>query len=298
MHHLPRFAVDNQKQCNKIENDVVVMNYFKSKLSSISALEDRVDSNEDVLNLYGEQLGVHENSISLLENVNVLEGTDSILENRIDELEAADMITEDRLDQLEHEINDTLQDVSDRVEQLENITTSQQDNIDDLVIADIVHDSDINALQDVDSGFEQRIVQLEQGNDGNNVSVGFHARLTSLALPDAGAPIVYGYVTENIGNCYSPDTGIFTARTSGLYFFEQHWMMGGGQEQSLRIMKNGVEQCYSVGNADEVADYNSPSCSAVMELIPGDQVYVTSNWGYDVGSSTCTGFTGFLINAH
>ncbi len=254
---------------------------------SLPALEDRVVSNEDVLVLYGEQLGVHENSISLLEEqVNTLDITDNTMEAKINELEAVDKITEERLDNL-----------SDRVAELGNITASHQNNIDNLVIADNAHDDEINGLQDVSSEFEDRIAQLEQDSESRNVSMGFHARLTTSNIPDAGIAIKYQNVMVNAGNCYSPNTGIFTAQIAGLYYFEQYWYMGSG-EQSLYLWKNGVQQCKSAGYVDESNDHNSPSCSAAMELIPGDEVYVTSGYGHDVGSAEWNGFTGFLIQPY
>ncbi len=269
------------------------------RLSSVTALEDRVDSNEDVLNLYGEQLGVLEYSIGLLgEEVNVLQTTDVTMEEKLDALEAADMITEQRLDQLEMAVNDTTpDDLSDQVEELENITASMQNNIDDLVIADMAHDYEINALKDIDSGFELRIAQLEQGNNSSNVSIGFHARLYGSDLP-SGTPILYDNVLVNIGNRYSPSTGIFRADTAGLYYFEQYWLMRPGYNQNLYIWKSGVQQCMSYGDSYGGSDYGSSSCSAVIELSPGEQVYVTSDQGHSIGCCEYTGFTGFLIKAY
>ncbi len=279
-----------------IQYHLVVM---KSLLSSFTALEDRVDSNQDVLNLYGEQLGVHENSIALLEEqVNMLQVTDNTMEARLDALEAADMVTDHRLNELEVAINETAQDeFYDRVIELENITVSQQRDIHNLETAYIAHDNDIDALQDMDSEFEQRIAQLEHNTNANNVSVGFHARLTNGDLP-SGTPIMYDNVLVNIGNRYLPTTGIFTANTAGLYFFEQYWLMGSNYDQYLYIWKNGVEQCRSLGNAYGSSDHNSPSCSAVMELSPRDEVYATSSHGYPVSCTDCAGFTGFLIKAY
>ncbi len=41
------------------------------------------------------------------------------------------------------------------------------------------------------------------------------------------------------------------------------------------------------------ADYNAPSCSATMDLSPGDCVYVTSDDGDII--YCCAGFAGFLV---
>ena len=44
--------------------------------------------------------------------------------------------------------------------------------------------------------------------------------------------------------------------------------------------------------------YKSPSCAVVLELIPGDEVWVTSNNGDDIGNAGSTGFVGFLIRPY
>ena len=54
--------------------------------------------------------------------------------------------------------------------------------------------------------------------------------------------------------------------------------------------------CRSWGNG-EGNDYNSPSCAVVLDLSPGDQVYVESSQGYNV-KSVGTGFAGFLIRPY
>ncbi len=266
-----------------------------------------MDNNAVTLILHGEQLGVLQNSLSLLEEqVNVLENTDVMIQGRLDALEATDTITEQRLDDLETAVNGTApDDLTERVISLENITTSQQNDIDELAVADIGHNNDIATIKDVNNEFEQRISQLEEGNGiGNtsNVTIGFHARLADGDLPAYPDPILYEDVLVNIGNRYSPDTGIFTAHISGLYYFEQYWVMDYRYAQVLRMYKNNVIQCSSYGNSygsgDYDYDYNSPSCSSVIELQSGDEVFVTSNSGVPVYGSVYTGFTGFLIKAY
>ena len=160
--------------------------------------------------------------------------------------------------------------------------------------------NEINALQNADDSFEQRISQLEDGGGSmNNMSIGFHARLTDYNDIPSGTPILYDNVMVNVGNRYSPDTGIFTANISGLYFFTQYWVSHAGHSQLLNMYKNGVEQCRSFGDGDSNdSDNNAPSCSAAMVLHPGDQVYAASPQGDPVGCSDCAGFTGFLINTY
>ncbi len=267
----------------------------------IEELEERVDNNAVTLILHGEQLGVLENSVSLLEErVNVLENTDVTMQESLDALEATDVITDDRLNELEIAVNDTTvqEDLSERVMNLENITSLQTNEIDDLVIKDGAHDNDIAAIQDVNNKFEQRISLLEGSLEINNISVGFHARLTNRDLP-VGTPIMYDDVIFNAQGGYSPDTGIFIANIPGLYYFEQYWVMDYRYPGiSLYIWKNNEIQCYSYGNNYADGDNNSPSCSATIELLVHDEVYVTSSGVSVYSSPQYTGFTGFLIKAY
>ena len=268
----------------------------------IPALGERVDSNQITLILHGEQLGVLENSIALLEEqVNVLENTDATIEERLDDIEAAAIIIEQRLDEVEMAVNETLpDDLAEQVRQLENITETQQNDINKLEVTVNDLDDEINALQNADDSFEQRISQLEDGGGSmNNMSIGFHARLTDYNDIPSGTPILYDNVMVNVGNRYSPETGIFTADISGLYFFTQYWLSNYDHYQWLNIYKNGVEQCKSHGDGNSNDyDNNAPSCSAAMVLLPGDQVYVSSSQGDPIGCGNCGGFTGFLINAY
>ncbi len=132
-----------------------------------------------------------------------------------------------------------------------------------------------------------------------NTPVGFHAQLSTYTLPE-DTPIKYTDVKFNKGGCYSTITGKFTANIHGLYYFEQYWVMWYDQVQYLSIKKNGIEQCRSLGiyySTDTYA-YNAPSCSAVMDLAVGDEVWVTSSHGKRVHIPELTGFTGFLIKAY
>ena len=134
-----------------------------------------------------------------------------------------------------------------------------------------------------------------------NTPVGFHARLSTYNIP-TNTPIKYTDVKINKGGRYSTATGKFTASIHGLYYFELYWVMQYNEGQNLYMWKNGIEQCRSVGThntggGDTYAS-TSPSCSAVMELVPGDQVWVTSIYGRRVYCAECTGFTGFLIQAY
>ncbi len=254
--------------------------------------------------LHGEQLGVHDNSITLLEeNINVLENTDAAMQEYIDALEDADMITEERLDELEVAVNGTTPDeLYERVNKLENITSFHQNEIDELVVSTIIHSNDIDELKYVDTEFEDRISQLEDGSGVDNTSslaIGFHARLTSSSIPE-DTPILYNNIMVNVGGRYSSDTGIFTANASGLFYFEQYFVTDYRYYNYLKIEKNGEIQCssYADSGSDNEYEMHGSSCSAVVELDVGDQVYVTSSELALVYCAECAGFTGFLIKKY
>ncbi len=135
-----------------------------------------------------------------------------------------------------------------------------------------------------------------------NTAIGFHAirSIYEYDIPK-DSPIKYDDVKLNKGNRYSSSTGIFTADRSGLYYFEQYWVTDGDIQwkgQNLYINKNGASVCRSWGNSHGNNQHNSQSCSAVVELKSGDEVYVTSGQGYNTIWSSATGFTGFLIKSY
>ena len=59
----------------------------------------------------------------------------------------------------------------------------------------------------------------------------------------------------------------------------------------------GVKVCESAGGWSTVVS-NSPSCSVVLELVPGDEIYISSSYGYRIASGENCGFTGFLIQPY
>ncbi len=101
---------------------------------------------------------------------------------------------------------------------------------------------------------------------------------------------------------YNEITGKFVPDTAGLYFFQQHWVADAdGNQQYLSIRKNDTVQCWSYGDGFNSGggdgDYNVASCSATMELSPGDEVYVSSMQGLPF-KIEYTYFTGFLIKSY
>ncbi len=93
------------------------------------------------------------------------------------------------------------------------------------------------------------------------------------------------------------------ADRAGMYAFELYWTMHYDYVQLLYIYKNGDYQCETYGDSVHIsntvstndADRNAQSCSAVMDLVPGDEVFVMSSEGYNVWN---IGFSGVLIKPY
>ena len=74
-------------------------------------------------------------------------------------------------------------------------------------------------------------------------------------------------------------------------YFSQQWVVDPNPShyQHVYIWKNTESQCWSYGDStDSNGDYNSPGCSCVLELMVGDQVFVSSEKREPVGCAPCT----------
>ncbi|NWW79160.1 C1QA protein, partial [Climacteris rufus] len=117
-----------------------------------------------------------------------------------------------------------------------------------------------------------------------------------LSPPAAGTTVVFDNVITNQENSYSPQTGKFTCRTPGLYYFAFQVVSSGNL--CLSITKNRERVLsFCDNNSHSILQVNSGS--SVLSLAPGDQVSLTT--GPDQSSSIYRGseadsvFSGFLV---
>ncbi|NWX65412.1 C1QA protein, partial [Promerops cafer] len=118
-----------------------------------------------------------------------------------------------------------------------------------------------------------------------------------LSPPRTGTTVVFDRIITNQENAYSPQTGKFTCRIPGLYFFIFQVVSSG--DLCLSITKNGLGiVSFCDNNSHGILQVNSGS--SVLSLAVGDQVSLTTSPA--LGSSIYSGseadsvFSGFLVS--
>ncbi|NXY39527.1 C1QA protein, partial [Pomatorhinus ruficollis] len=118
-----------------------------------------------------------------------------------------------------------------------------------------------------------------------------------LSPPRSGTTVVFDRVITNQENSYNPQTGKFTCKIPGLYYFTFQVVSSG--DLCLAITKNGLRVVsFCDNNSQGILQVNSGS--SVLSLALGDQVSLTTDPAR--GSSIYSGteadsvFSGFLVS--
>ncbi|NWV30736.1 C1QA protein, partial [Grantiella picta] len=119
-----------------------------------------------------------------------------------------------------------------------------------------------------------------------------------LSPPRMGTTVVFDRIITNQENSYSPQTGKFTCRIPGLYYFTYQVVSSGNL--CLSISKNGLRVVsFCDNNSNAILQVNSGS--SVLSLAVGDQVSLTTDpaQGSSIysGSEADSVFSGFLVSA-
>lgn len=129
--------------------------------------------------------------------------------------------------------------------------------------------------------------------------VAFTATLSQSQSFSSVATLVFSNILTNIGGGYNAVTGIFTAPLGGVYVFnckltEKQNKYG----PSIHFVKNGAMQGTDVGNTGISDTFRTSSSSIVLELSPGDRVWVKVFGVSSYYTKTINGvqiLTGFLL---
>ncbi|XP_003454798.2 complement C1q-like protein 3 [Oreochromis niloticus] len=143
--------------------------------------------------------------------------------------------------------------------------------------------------------YESRILQLEQ-KERNAVIFSAGIGVDSPFGPfNTDITMIYDTVLVNIGNAYSPVTGIFTAPVSGVYFFTIFSHAGGRHETWLHLYKNN-EVILHIHDHPSTDPADNGGNAAFLQLQQGDTVYVRLKANTHVYKArTVTTFSGFLV---
>ena len=112
--------------------------------------------------------------------------------------------------------------------------------------------------------------------------VAFFATLTSHAVHETTNQVVaFDMVQTNIGQAYDANAGRFTCPIGGVYVIAvtlQALAVTGTPPTGYAIMRNGVPvaKFYLDGTTEGVANYETSSQTAVLELVRGDTVTVVN----------------------
>ncbi|XP_066292999.1 complement C1q tumor necrosis factor-related protein 3-like [Branchiostoma lanceolatum] len=126
-------------------------------------------------------------------------------------------------------------------------------------------------------------------------------RTTGLDKPSSSTTMTYNVVLSNVGGAYNQETGKFVATVGGVYFFTFTGMTPdvANARYYIRLMKNGAKMVGLHEHNRGYSQYQSSSNSAILQLQPGDEVWVELHSGHSLCSDSdrYLMFSGFLIHA-
>ncbi|XP_035694530.1 complement C1q-like protein 3 [Branchiostoma floridae] len=129
-------------------------------------------------------------------------------------------------------------------------------------------------------------------------------RTTKLEKPSSHTVVTYNIVLSNVGGAYNQETGKFVATVGGVYFFTFTGMtlyltLLPNANYHVHLMKNGAKMVGLFENNGGSLHQRSSSNSAILQMQPGDEVWVELRSGYSLHSdgSRYLTFSGFLIHA-
>lgn len=92
---------------------------------------------------------------------------------------------------------------------------------------------------------------------------------------DHDTALKYQRILSNIGSCYNPATGIFTAMVRGMYYFSYTmYNNNGGKPNSVVSLMMNSQRVVSTWDTEGQDVHDSATNGAVLLLEPGDSVFV------------------------
>ncbi|CAI5686218.1 unnamed protein product [Oreochromis niloticus] len=108
--------------------------------------------------------------------------------------------------------------------------------------------------------------------------------------------LVYSRVISNLGNAYSPVTGVFTAPVAGVYYFTFFCHAGGNHPQRVHLYKNSLVIVMASDHSSKNDSADNAGNAVFLQLQQGDRVYLRMAAGSHLwGGESQTTFSGFLV---
>ncbi|XP_033988471.1 myosin-11-like isoform X5 [Trematomus bernacchii] len=306
-------AIKHRIKIQRLEQDNTVTQVrLTASESKNAALEGRMSSSEKQVEELQRENAALENRMSSSEKEveelqrenTALEAKMSFSEKEVQELKIDTAVLESRMSSSEKEVQE-LQRVN-AVSALEARMSSSEKEVEEVkrVNADLLarvtaSENKSTALESRMSSSEKEVEELQRENT-DRPQVAFSAGLTdsgSVGPFTTDTTLKYSKVFTNIGQAYSPTTGIFTAPVGGVYYFR--FNMWGDIDSSY----THVGFFHNDQRKMMLSDYNdgygfvSASNSMVLQLEKGDVVYIVLNSNNAIFDDSYNRiiFSGFLL---
>uniref|UniRef100_A0A671VS32 C1q domain-containing protein n=1 Tax=Sparus aurata TaxID=8175 RepID=A0A671VS32_SPAAU len=140
---------------------------------------------------------------------------------------------------------------------------------------------------------------LKDITSADTTKMAFTAALGSPIGPfQQSTPVKYPKILSNIGSGYNPNTGIFTARVRGVYYFRYTmYNNNSGQPNSVVALMMNSQRLVHTWDTTGSDNHDSASNAAVVQLEAGESVFVqleATRVLYDDTNNYNT-FSGFLL---
>ncbi|CAB1346410.1 unnamed protein product [Coregonus sp. 'balchen'] len=139
-------------------------------------------------------------------------------------------------------------------------------------------------------------VEELKGDNRERPKVAFSASLAESKGPNSEDVILaYKHVFNNVGDAYSPVTGVFRAPVKGVYYFTYTAFTAKSKKRRVSLFKNTQ---LMVTVTDDVSDSEDGGSNGVtLQLDAGDEVYTRLMEGFHIfdDNNHHSTFTGFLL---
>lgn len=125
--------------------------------------------------------------------------------------------------------------------------------------------------------------------------IAFTAGVTSANTTWNSGTMIFDVVITNVGNAYSPSTGVFTSPISGTFVFYVSAVEYVNWNLHLDIVLNSVSKVQLLAYSS--AEHQTGTNMFVLNLQKGDSVWMrhVNGKGYHSQSVPMTPFSGFLV---